>query len=284
MPQRLLAIIMALRHSEIARFKYLRGLVKIGLACHDGCASSMTRRQTVVLAFWQAKGDGLPIITLAQTKGGSGKTTTAEVLIAEFTHRGLTVAAIDLDPNRPLGRFTARAPALADVQVAVPNDNMRVSDLIANLSSRCDIVVIDLMGAATPDMMVAIGFSDLVLVPSQLSEPDVRCGIETWRMIQEVEKLGRREIAKAVLLTRTSPALRTRAQEHARLQYEKVGVKVLETEFMERVAFKEMTFNGAAPNIQDRESNAAKNVITMFNEIIRMLPGQEISRQAAAAQ
>ena len=52
---------------------------------------------------------------------------------------------------------------------------------------------------------------------------------------------------------------------------------------MERVAFKEMTFNGAAPNIQDRESNAAKNVITMFDEIIRMLPGQEISRQAAAA-
>ena len=109
-------------------------------------------------------------------------------------------------------------------------------------------------------------------------------GIETWRMIQEVEQLGRREIAKAVLLTRTSPALRTRAQEHARLQYEKVGVKVLETEFMERVAFKEMTFNGAAPNIQDRESNAAKNVITMFDEIIRMLPGQEISRQSAAAQ
>lgn len=240
-----------------------------------------TNRRAGILA---SQGGGLPIITLAQTKGGSGKTTTAEVLIAEFAHRGLSVAAIDLDPNRPLGRFTARAPALSGVQVAVPNDNMRVSDLIANLSSRCDIVVIDLMGAATPDMMVAIGFSDLVLVPSQLSEPDVRCGIETWRMIQEVEQLGRREIAKAVLLTRTSLALRTRAQEHARLQYEKVGVKVLETEFMERVAFKEMTFNGAAPNIQDRESNAAKNVITMFDEIIRMLPGQEISRQSAAAQ
>ena len=92
-----------------------------------------------MLAFWQAKGDGLPIITLAQTKGGSGKTTTAEVLIAEFAHLGLSVAAIDLDPNRPLGRFTARAPALSGVQVAVPNDNMRVSDLIANLSSRFDI-------------------------------------------------------------------------------------------------------------------------------------------------
>ncbi len=226
----------------------------------------------------------MPIITLAQTKGGSGKTTTAEVLIAEFAQRGLSVAAIDLDPNRPLGRFTARAPELSGVQIAVPNDNARVSDLIADLSRRFDVVIIDLMGAATPDMMVAIGFSDLVLVPSQLSEPDVRCGIETWRMIQEVERLGRREIAKAVLFTRTSPALRTRAQEHARRQYEKVGVRVLETEFMERVVFKEMTFNGAAPNIQDRESNAARNVISMFEEIIRLVPGQEISRQTAGAE
>jgi chromosome partitioning protein len=235
---------------------------------------------------WHAgkQGDGLPIITLAQTKGGSGKTTTAEVLIAEFAHRGLSVAAIDLDPNRPLGRFATRAPALSSVQIAVPNGDTRVSDLIADLSGRFDVVIIDLMGAATPDMMVAIGFSDLVLVPSQLSEPDVRCGIETWRMIQEVEQLGRREIAKAVLFTRTSPALKTRAQEHARRQYEKVGVKVLETEFMERVVFKEMTFNGAAPNIQDRESNAALNVIMMFDEIVQLLPRQEISRHATVPQ
>jgi chromosome partitioning protein len=214
------------------------------------------------------------VITLAQTKGGSGKTTTAEVLIAEFVFRGLSVAAIDLDPNRPLGRFVSRSSALLNVEVAVPEGDFRVSDLIAHLSRRYDVVVIDLMGAATPDMMVAIGFSDLVLVPSQLSEPDVRCGIETWRTIQEVERLGRREIAKAVLLTRTSPALKTRAQEHARTQYEKVGAYVLKTEFMERVVFKEMTFNGAAPNIQDREGNAARNVIGLFEEIAQMLPIQ----------
>ncbi len=225
----------------------------------------------------------MPIVTLAQTKGGSGKTTTAEVLIAEFAHRGLSVAAIDLDPNRPLGRFVARAAALSNVRIAVPDGNTRVSDLIADLSSRYEVVIVDLMGAATPDMMVAIGFSDLVVIPSQLSEPDVRCGIETWRMIQEVEQLGRREIAKAVLFTRTSPALRTRAQEHARKQYEKVGVSVLQTEFMERVAFKEMTFNGAAPNIHDRDGNAAKNVIMVFEEIVRLLPRQQISRQIALA-
>jgi chromosome partitioning protein len=102
-------------------------------------------------------------------------------------------------------------------------------------------------------------------------------------MIQEVEQLGRREIVKAVLFTRTSPAIRTRAQEHARKQYEKLGVSVLKTEFMERVALKEMTFNGAAPNIQDRDGNAAKNIIMMFEEIVRLLPLQQTKRQTAVA-
>jgi chromosome partitioning protein len=214
----------------------------------------------------------MPIITLAQTKGGAGKTTTAQVLVAEFVHRGMSVAVIDLDPNKVLGRFVARSKALEGVEVATPREDVRVSDLIADLSKRYQAVVIDLMGAATPDMMVAVGFSDLVIVPSQVSEADVRCGVETWRMIQEVERLGRREIAKAVLFTRTPPAIRTRAQEHVRKQYEKSGIPMLRSEFMERVAFKEMGFNGLPPNLTDRESNAARNVIAVCDEIFDLLP------------
>ena len=57
---------------------------------------------------------------------------------------------------------------------------------------------------------------------------------------------------------------------------------MLETEFMERVVFKEMTFNGAAPNIQDREGNAARNVIAMFDEILQLLPEPEIKRTTVA--
>src|SRR4051812_28273429 len=88
-------------------------------------------------------------------QGGAGKTTAAQVLVAEFVHRGIAVAAIDLDPNKVLSRFVARSKALAAVALATPKDEVRVSDLIADLSTRYQAVVIDLMGAATPDMMVA---------------------------------------------------------------------------------------------------------------------------------
>jgi chromosome partitioning protein len=219
----------------------------------------------------------MSIITLAQTKGGAGKTTTAQILVAELVHRGLTVAAIDLDPNKVMSRFVTRSSVLEEVKIATLNNDDRVSDLIIDLSKRYQAVIIDLMGAATPDMMVAIGFSDLVIVPSQVSEADVRCGIETWRMIQEVERLGRREIAKAVLFTRTPPAIRTRAQEHVRRQYEKSGIPIMKTEFMERVAFKEMGFSGLPPNMTDRTGNAARNVIAICDEIFELLPRENRS-------
>jgi Mrp family chromosome partitioning ATPase len=55
----------------------------------------------------------MAIITFAQVKGGSGKTTAAMCTVAELVARGTSVAALDLDPNRPLGEFFERVPAAA---------------------------------------------------------------------------------------------------------------------------------------------------------------------------
>ena len=59
---------------------------------------------------------------------------------------------------------------------------------------------------------------------------------------------------------------------------------MLRNEFLERTAFKEMTFNGAAPNLGNRDGNAAKNVIAIFDEIMALLPGSVgRTRETAAA-
>ena len=112
------------------------------------------------------------IITFAQVKGGSGKTTAAMCTVAELVARGGTAAALDLDPNRPLSEFFRRVPELREVEVAVPSSDRRVSGLVRELASRHDNVVIDLMGAATNDTQVAMALADLVIVPSQMSGTD----------------------------------------------------------------------------------------------------------------
>ena len=182
----------------------------------------------------------MAIITFAQVKGGSGKTTTAMCMVAELVARGSVVAALDLDPNRPLGEFFNRVPELQHVEVAIPTSERRVSVLVRELATRHDHVVIDLMGAATNDTQVAMALADLVIVPSQMSGTDLKCGVETWRQAAEAAEISNRAIARGVLLARTSAgAVRPRVEAFLRDQYKRVGAHVLRAAFGDRAAWKE---------------------------------------------
>lgn len=224
----------------------------------------------------------MAIITFAQVKGGSGKTTAAMCTVAELVARGSGVAALDLDPNRPLGEFFRRVPELRHVEVAVPTGERRVSALVRELAARHDNVVIDLMGAATNDTQVAMALADLVVVPSQMSGTDLKCGVETWRQAVEAAEISNRTIARGVLLTRTSAgAVRPRVESFLRGQYRKVGAHVLATAFGDRAAWKEMTYSSHIPHLHDRESNAAKNFIAVFEEMMVLI--QSATTTVAAA-
>jgi chromosome partitioning protein len=76
-----------------------------------------------------------------------------------------------------------------------------------------------------------------------------------------------------VLLTRTSSgATRPRVESFLRDQYERVGAHVLATAFGDRAAWKEMTYSAYVPHLHDRDSNAAKNFIAVFEEMMAIIP------------
>ena len=215
----------------------------------------------------------MAVITFAQIKGGSGKTTAAMATVAELVARKQSVAVLDLDPNRPIGQFLARVPDLAHVQVAVPSGEKRITVLSKDLLKTHDHIVIDLMGAATNDTQVAMAIADLIVIPSQMSATDFQCGMETWRQAEEaVEISGGRPIARAVLLTRTSSgAIKPRVEEHLRRQYIKAGASVMNSAFGDRSAWKEMTYSNQVPHLADRSSNAALNFISIFDEMMERI-------------
>jgi chromosome partitioning protein len=224
----------------------------------------------------------MAIITFAQVKGGSGKTTAAMCTVAELTARGSTVATLDLDPNRPLGEFFQRVPQLRHVEVAVPTSERRVSSLVRELAIQYEHVVIDLMGAATNDTQVAMALADLVVVPSQMRGTDLKCGVETWRQAAEAAEISNRRIARGVLLMRTSAgALRPRVEAFLREQYESVGAHVLANAFGDRAAWKEMTYSAHIPHLHDRESNAARNFIAIFEEMMALIRAESLAATAA---
>ncbi|HET6197721.1 MAG TPA: ParA family partition ATPase [Acetobacteraceae bacterium] len=146
------------------------------------------------------------VITVAQQKGGTGKTTLAANLAAAFapSHR---VALLDIDPQKSLGRWHSlrrarlhEAAALAFSDIA----GWRLPAEVERLKREHDIVLIDSPPQLDTDARVAVRAADLVLVPIQPSMPDVWAAEGTIRLAAEERRPAH------LVFNRTPPTSRLR--------------------------------------------------------------------------
>lgn len=143
------------------------------------------------------------ILTIAQQKGGAGKTTLAAQLAVAFAAEGKRVALIDIDPQRSLAAWhkarsedgAGPAQPLHLSEVA----GYRATNEISRLRSSHDLIIIDSPPHAETDAKVAVRAADLVVVPVQPSPMDL------WA-IQPTLKLAQVErVAVLVVLNRVPP-------------------------------------------------------------------------------
>jgi chromosome partitioning protein len=114
------------------------------------------------------------VITVAQQKGGAGKTMLAANL-ATLWAASRRVALLDIDPQHSLGRWhelRAKTPSLAPIIFSAVS-GWRLGGELDRLRASADVLIIDTPPHIDTDAMRAIRAASLVLLPLQPSPPDL---------------------------------------------------------------------------------------------------------------
>lgn len=181
----------------------------------------------------------MPVIVMASPKGGVGKSTCAVLLATEFAAMGAEVTVLDCDPNRSLTRWASHG---LPERVTIHSDVGRAEVVPTIKKSDGDgrIVVVDLEGVASQLVSRAISQADLVIVPMQPTALDAEIGSEALALVREEEEALGRDIPHAVVLTKTSAAVRSRVQRDLEEQLEAAGIDVIRPPLVARAAFSEL--------------------------------------------
>jgi chromosome partitioning protein len=116
------------------------------------------------------------IITIAQQKGGAGKTTVAAQLAVAFAAAGKRVALIDIDPQASLATWFNARNGAGDVRHPLSLSEVtgwRLGGELDRLARSHDIVLVDSPPHAETEAKAAVRAAHLVLVPVQPSPMDV---------------------------------------------------------------------------------------------------------------
>lgn len=215
----------------------------------------------------------MPTISFANPKGGAGKTTTALLAATQLAEAGATVTIIDADPERWISQWGALPGKPDNVRIISDVTEDTIVDVIEREAAQAKFVIVDLEGTASLMVANAIGMSDFVTIPLQGSSMDARGGAKVLKLIASQAKMARRSIPHAVVLTRTSAAIRSRSLKNVAGELEEAGIPVFETAIVERAAYRDLfdfggTLAGLDPSQTSNVDKAIANAREFAGELV----------------
>ena len=180
------------------------------------------------------------VITFANPKGGSGKTTSAMLLAEQIALSGGRVAIIDLDPNANiLGWSEGRQEQGRAVPFAVharPQAEETV-ELIDKLSGDVDYLIIDLEGSKDQIVTFALSRTDLCIIPLDGSPMEARQAATAVRLVQTTANMIRMQIDYTLLFTRTNAAFQTTDERDVRQEMKLNAIPTLPVRIAKRAPY-----------------------------------------------
>ena len=203
------------------------------------------------------------IITIAQQKGGAGKTTLAAQLAMVWSLQGRRLALLDIDPQGSLAAWAKlRRQRLGDTALGfefAAQAGWRASDWVERHARDTDIVIVDSPPHAELEAKIALRVASLVVVPLQPSPLDL------WSTGTTL-KLARAENRPILAVLNRVPA-RSSLIETVTAELDRDGVPLAAATLGSRVAFAQAMAHGRGVVESAPASLAAAEITTLAAEI-----------------
>jgi chromosome partitioning protein len=205
------------------------------------------------------------VITIAQQKGGAGKTTLAAHLAVAWTAQKKKVAVVDIDPQQSLSTwFQVRESELGDARAGLLVNQIngwRVRNEVEKLARDHDIVLIDSPPHAETEARVAVRAAHLVAIPVQPSPMDVWATKPTLDLAQE------ERTPVLLVLNRVPP--RANLTDRMLEQIGEMGAEVAKAQIGNRVVFAAALSEGRAVGEVQPSGKAAREIKALAKELLR---------------
>ena len=203
------------------------------------------------------------VITIAQRKGGAGKTTLAAQLATVWLRRGARVALLDIDPQASLAAWVELRRARLGAEnvgfdfAALPG--WRAAQWIEDRARGAEFVVVDGPPHAEVEARIAVRAAGLVLVPVQPSPLDLWATEATLAMAREERR------SAVVVLNRVPP--RSSLTDRVAADLAAAGAAIAATRIGNRVALVRAMASGLGVVESPGADSAAAEITALAEEI-----------------
>ena len=205
------------------------------------------------------------VVTFANVKGGSGKSTLCINMAAILIRSGYSVALLDADQQKCSQDWITgtKDRLLSRVEIIEPAEMISVGEV------EVDFLLIDTQGSLTKEMAQFLFQSSLIITPCRVSRDDL-VG-QGW--IEVFLKQSSQNVNKAPVLTVLNGVnKRSSILSHVIEQLKEDGIEVAETCISQRVCFAETNVNKIS--VIGYNKQATEEIVDLTNEALKLIKSE----------